>query len=545
MRKLICITMTVLICVMSFATANSAAAAPLTADSVNLLLNGSFEEGNYSPTGIPDNWWKDVFDPSGVLLWDDTQSLGGNRSVKINAATPNDARWVQTVNVEPNTRYLVSGWIKTENVGHSAQAEDTGASLGIFGTYQRSVGLFGTNDWTYVSFVFGSAEQTQVMIAARLGFWSGTTTGTAWFDDLQVTPVQATDPHPSWKILALIYDRTDFTYSDAAGVTHHYYGELTQEEKDQIEQQMTQFVEEDIPSLTSGNMIPTLTIRHPDQALTQFSYFYNGGWSPTPEDVAANLDPAFDSVIVIWNPWVLDDATDETIFMGAHAGLAHWMGTDQTYDAIVSDAATRYGHRNVFRHEWGHSILYFYDAYGTAPRPPVDNHAWGTPETQYVHCPTGEPYILVDETLDNPIPNSIYNVDSGFTHDYYSGTTATQDQPTRCLGITPEAWASGGPLTVSGLVRQFTPIEKLQLLKNNVTRLIRDGDLGESRAKLLYSRLDAARNGLREERSKAAVKNLELFINKVEGLVKTERLPEAEGLLLIDQATALINELKG
>lgn len=541
MRKLICISMTVLICVMSFATANTAAAAPLNVDSVNLLLNGGFEEGNYSPTGTPDNWWKDYLDPSGVLLWDDTQSLGGNRSVKITAPTPNDARWVQTLNVQPNTNYLLSGWIKTENVGHTVQSVDAGANLGILGTWdQRSIALFGTNDWTYVSLVFNSGEQTEVMIAARLGFWSGMTTGTVWFDDIELTPFLAADVHPSWKILALIYDTVDFTYMDSVGITHHYYSEMTEQEKNQTEQVITQFVEEDIPALTSGNMIPTLTIRHPEQALTQLTSYW-GGWSPAPWDVTSDLDPKYDSVIVIWKPWVVDDATGETIFIGAAAGLAYPMGMGQTYAAIISDVFPGSGSRNVFKHEWGHNITSFYDAVGAAPKPGVNNHINAT-DIQYVHCPTGEPYILQDETPNNPIPNSIYNNDSGFTHDYYSGTTATPDQPTRCLGITPEAWATGGP--VSRPVRPFTPIEKLQLIKNDVTRLVQTDALAENRAKLLYDKLDAARTGLREEQSKAAVKNLELFINKVEGLVRTERLPGEEGTMLIDQATALINLLE-
>ena len=543
MRKLISISMLILICVTAFVPENMASAAPANADPANLLLNGSFEEGNYSSTGSPAYWSKDIFDPSGVLLWDDTERLGGGRSIKITAPTPNDARWIQSVQVEPNTNYRISGWIKTENVGHTAQSEDAGASLGILGTWdQRTVGLFGTHDWTYVSFVFNSREQTQITLAARLGFWSGTATGTAWFDDLEVTPFQATDVHPGWKILALIYDTVDFTYTDTSGVTHHYYGELTQQEKDQIEQEVTRFAEVDIPALNSGNMIPTLTIRYPEQALTQLTG-YGEGWSPAPWDVNADLDPAFDSVIVIWDAWVLDDATGETTFVGAAAGLTWWMGTGPAFTAIVSDAATSYGHRNVFKHEWGHSVLFFYEAYGTAPQPAVDNHAFGTPETQYVHCPTGEPYVLIDETPEDPIPNSIYNNESGFTHDYYSGTTATQDEPTRCLGITPETWATGGP--VSRPLPSFTPIEKLQWIKNDVNRLVFAGDLAENRARILYDKLDAARAGLREGRDKATVKNLQLFINKVEVLIKTERLSEKAGTILIDQATDLIEQLKG
>lgn len=73
----------------------------------------------------------------------------------------------------------------------------------------------------------------------------------------------------------------------------------------------------------------------------------------------------------------------------------------------------------------------------------MDNHQPGA----YVHCRTGEGYVLVDETQDEPIPNSIYNDRSGFTHDYYSGTTALASDPHSCLGITRAAWASGGPVT--------------------------------------------------------------------------------------------------
>jgi hypothetical protein len=59
--------------------------------------------------------------------------------------------------------------------------------------------------------VFNSGPTGTVTICARLGYWAGVTSGTAWFDDLRVTEIRATDPHPSWKVLVLIYDGTDFT----------------------------------------------------------------------------------------------------------------------------------------------------------------------------------------------------------------------------------------------------------------------------------------------------------------------------------------------
>ena len=69
---------------------------------------------------------------------------------------------------------------------HTSEQEDAGANLCVYGTQIYGGKLFGTNDWTYVSFVFNSGNSNQAEIAARLGYWNGTTTGTAWFDDLRL-----------------------------------------------------------------------------------------------------------------------------------------------------------------------------------------------------------------------------------------------------------------------------------------------------------------------------------------------------------------------
>ena len=43
------------------------------------------------------------------------------------------------------------------------------------------------------------------------------------------------------------------------------------------------------------------------------------------------------------------------------------MGVGQMYTTLIVEAATLYGHLNVFKHEWGHSILDYFDAAGTSP----------------------------------------------------------------------------------------------------------------------------------------------------------------------------------
>ena len=157
--------------------------------SANLLTNPGFENGSYSPSAAPTGWTRDAWQSGAGFTWDNTQSYGGSKSVKVEAITANDARWIQTVSVTPNTQYVLSGYIKTVNVAHTSQSQDAGANLSILGGYTSTPALFGTNGWKYVSVVFNSGSNTQVTVAARLGMYSGVTTGTAWFDDLQLEPV--------------------------------------------------------------------------------------------------------------------------------------------------------------------------------------------------------------------------------------------------------------------------------------------------------------------------------------------------------------------
>lgn len=253
--------------------------------------------------------------------------------------------------------------------------------------------------------------------------------------------------NPRWQMLVVVYDTTDFAFVDGSGVERHLVAGLTEAEQKKVAFAATRFARYDIPALNSCNMQPDLTIRHPAQPLTHLVPGGCDDYVPSPEDTAADRDPAFDSVIVVWDGSGVDALSGEALSVGGCA-YAWGMGTGQTYDAIHVDFISPRD-RNVFKHEWGHSIIFYYDAAGTAPDPPVDNHINDT-DNRYVNCLTGEPYILVDETDDNLIPNSIYHNHSGFTHDYYSGLTATAEQPTRCLGIPPAAWASGGPVSGPG-----------------------------------------------------------------------------------------------
>lgn len=267
--------------------------------------------------------------------------------------------------------------------------------------------------------------------------------------------------NPQWKILILIYRSTNVTYTDSTGQQHHLIAQLEEPETMRLAAAATRFVVTDIPALTSGFMQPLLTIRYPDQPLSALTSTPCNDYSPSPVDTLSERDQSFDSVIALYDGSGVDALNNNQMLSVVGCAYSWPMGTEPTYAAIPSDfIGPNLRNTNVFKHEWGHSILSFFAAAGTAPQPDVNNHINDT-DVRYVNCLTGDPYVLVDEDDDNLIPNSIYNNLSGFTHDYYSGQTATADQPTRCLGINQEAWRSGGPVTRPILIddtRIYIPI---------------------------------------------------------------------------------------
>lgn len=115
---------------------------------------------------------------------------GGDLSLAILSPEPNDARWLQRVSVAPHTPYLLTGWVRTEDVSRSEEPAQLGAHLAIFGRAEHSEALFGTQGWTMLSLRFDSGADTSVLIACRLGTFGGTVRGKAWFDDLALMPVR-------------------------------------------------------------------------------------------------------------------------------------------------------------------------------------------------------------------------------------------------------------------------------------------------------------------------------------------------------------------
>ncbi|HEU4509026.1 MAG TPA: hypothetical protein VFR78_12345, partial [Pyrinomonadaceae bacterium] len=215
-------------------------AAPATCSA--LVQNGSFEVESGGNSAYN---WSVPFIPGVEFSRDENHAHSGTSSGKISSATETDAYFTQEVRVQPDTQYLLTGWIKTENV-----ASGVGAYFSLYGTVIHSELRFGTTDWTRVALSFNSGPRTWVTIAAALGYSLTPSKGTVWFDDVRLLPIRPDGSHPSWKILVLIYNKTDAVVKGTDGVPHHYVGAMTQEEVERATLVATQFVETDIPALT-------------------------------------------------------------------------------------------------------------------------------------------------------------------------------------------------------------------------------------------------------------------------------------------------------
>jgi hypothetical protein len=120
---------------------------------------------------------------------------------------------------------------------------------------------------------------------------------------------------------------------------------MTQFEKDKVASAVTQFVDIDIPALNSCNMRPSLTTRFPAHALSELSPAVCNDYAPSPSDTAHDRDPAFDSIIVLWDGSGVDLMTGQSMTIQG-CSYAWGMGTGQTYDAIYIDNV-QYTDRNV------------------------------------------------------------------------------------------------------------------------------------------------------------------------------------------------------
>jgi dolichyl-phosphate-mannose-protein mannosyltransferase len=164
------------------------ALAPQAALAENLIKNPGFEAVSGD---TPAEWLRDMWqnDEGVSALTSDGNAFEGDFCAKVQNLSDNDARFTQTVDVEPGKTYRVSCRIKAEGVGEEAD----GAGISIKDTFASSELLYDTQGaWVPVE-LYGVAgeDQIKLTVMARLGGYGSTNAGTAWFDDFVMEKIDA------------------------------------------------------------------------------------------------------------------------------------------------------------------------------------------------------------------------------------------------------------------------------------------------------------------------------------------------------------------
>ena len=161
---------------------------PQAALAENLIQNPGFEDAS---GGMPEFWQRDMweFDESVSVLSLDGNAYQGSYSAKVENLSANDARFVQTVEVEPGATYRIACRVRAEGVG----PDEDGAGISVEDTFASSELVYDTmGAWVPVE-LYGTAgdDQTSLTVMARLGGYGSTNSGTAWFDDFTMEKVDA------------------------------------------------------------------------------------------------------------------------------------------------------------------------------------------------------------------------------------------------------------------------------------------------------------------------------------------------------------------
>ena len=176
MRKLFAFALAALMLLMAGALAEE-----------NLLTNGDFSalEG-----GLPAGWSVEQwFMEDGVsALSVDPDGYDGN-SAHIQNFSLNDARFAQTVAVEPDTLYRISCVCRASGIGDAG----AGATISIKDTFSYSNAARDTGgEWETLELYGRTGEdQTELTVYIRVGGYSAESAGEAWFDDVEITAVDA------------------------------------------------------------------------------------------------------------------------------------------------------------------------------------------------------------------------------------------------------------------------------------------------------------------------------------------------------------------
>ena len=179
MKKILCAFIALMLMLSAFACAEG---------ENNLVRNGSFSETDAA--GMPVGWEKDMwFTDAGVSkFYVDENGYDGNCAAIINFSD-NDARFRQTISVEPDSYYRLSCLAMAENCGE----EGYGATLSIEDTFTYSNEILDSSGQWEELVLYGRTgeDQTELTLMIRIGGYSMINSGTAFFDNVEAVKIDS------------------------------------------------------------------------------------------------------------------------------------------------------------------------------------------------------------------------------------------------------------------------------------------------------------------------------------------------------------------
>ena len=150
----------------------------------NLISNASIEELDSDGNAI--GWSTQTHGGNADYAIDTEVARTGKNSLRVSSRRGADAGFRTFVDVRPGTQYVLSGWVKTDDV-----AGAQGALYNVHGLNREDGGtpaINKTSEWQEVSIPFNSGSRDRIQINALFGGW-GMSRGTAWFDDVYLGEV--------------------------------------------------------------------------------------------------------------------------------------------------------------------------------------------------------------------------------------------------------------------------------------------------------------------------------------------------------------------
>jgi hypothetical protein len=145
----------------------------------NMLVNGDFTAGLKG-------WTPHANKDTGTAMMDNAVLHTNRPTLRIDNVKPDDTIVGQRVDVNPNTRYRMTAFIRTKDVLAEKRGNKDGATMSVSGGFIKTPPIFGSKGWTRVTLDFTTGQETSIEIGARLGHYSALVTGTAWFADMSL-----------------------------------------------------------------------------------------------------------------------------------------------------------------------------------------------------------------------------------------------------------------------------------------------------------------------------------------------------------------------